>query len=71
MGVPKRSQLRHVASSGCLLAAQDGNTVKVGGAKVRTLMLRDREGVPAAVVGYVDASATEDEVRKALNDLEF
>lgn len=35
-------------------------------AKVPTLLLRDEAGEPAAVLGYIDQAATEDELREAI-----
>ena len=43
----------------------------VQGAKVHTVMLRDRDGQPSAVLGYIDAAPTEEEVREALNRLDL
>jgi hypothetical protein len=38
----------------------------VPGSKVRTLMLRDDEGDPAAVMGYIDEPATPEDLRRAV-----
>jgi hypothetical protein len=43
----------------------------VSGAKVRTTMLRDSEGTPSAVLGYIDAPTTEEELRRAMGKLDF
>src|SRR5438445_12602827 len=43
----------------------------VKGTKVRTLMLRDSEGDPVAVLGYIDAPTTERELRQAIGELDF
>jgi hypothetical protein len=39
--------------------------------KVRTMMLRDSEGSPVAVLGYIDTPPTTEELREGMNQLDF
>jgi hypothetical protein len=41
------------------------------GTRVRTLMLRDSEDNPAAVLGYVDAPPTSEELQQALDGFDY
>jgi hypothetical protein len=61
----------HERIAACRRAFRSGARHLYQGTKVRTLMVRDGEENPAAVVGYIDSPPTMEELREAMDGFDY